>query len=323
MVAPAEDTPNSGQTSASWIWILPALLLLVLLLTGNRWPDARRSFYAAWDQGHIVAFALWTSMLLRRLASLTRLRLSYQLAAVLGFALLFGLMAEGLQMIGGNGPPSLVDMGRNLLGALTGWAFFSPALKQHPPAFRWLSRLVVASLILISVLPLVRALIDEFQARRKFPVQAAFDQPYELDRWSGSAHYKITRPTFAPRNPMLKIDLRTTRYSGVSLEHFPRDWRGYQRLTFRLYNPDVDPLDLVCRINDRRHNREGYHYRDRFNRRISIPPGWVEIDLSVEEIATSLAERRMELDDVLQVGIFAIDLPAPRTLYLDSLQLVP
>ena len=203
MVAPAEDTPNSGQTSASWIWILPALLLLVLLLTGNRWPDARRSFYAAWDQGHIVAFALWTSMLLRRLASLTRLRLSYQLAAVLGFALLFGLMAEGLQMIGGNGPPSLVDMGRNLLGALTGWAFFSPALKQHPPAFRWLSRLVVASLILISVLPLVRALIDEFQARRKFPVLAAFDQPYELDRWSGSAHYKITRPTFAHLNPIL------------------------------------------------------------------------------------------------------------------------
>jgi hypothetical protein len=305
------------------VWILPALLLLTLLLTGNRWSDAPRSFRAAWDQGHIIAFALWTAMLLRRFAGLTRLRLRYQLAAVLGFALFFGVVAEGLQTLGGNGPPSLLDMSRNLLGALTGWAFFSPGMKHRPPVYRWLSRLTVVALLCISILPLVRALFDDFQAQRAFPLLAAFDQPFELDRWSGSAHYEIVRPAFAPSNPMLKIDFKTTQYSGVALEHFSRDWRGYQGFSFRLFNPAKTALSVVCRINDSRHNREGYHYGDRFNRSLSIPPGWSHIRVPMEEIAGALEKRRMEMDDVLQVSIFTIDLPAPRTLYLDDMRLIP
>lgn len=300
-----------------------ALLLLTLLLTGNRWSNAPRSFGAAWDQGHIIAFTLWTAMLLRRFAALTRLRLRYQLAAVLGFALLFGIMAELLQTLGGNGPPSLLDMSRNLLGALTGWAFLSPGMKHRPPAYRRLSRLTVVALLFISILPLARSLFDDLQAQWSLPVLAAFDQPFELDRWSGSAHYEIIEPAFAPSNPMLKIDFKTTQYSGVALEHFSRDWRDYQGFAFTLYNPAKTPLTVVCRINDSRHNREGYHYEDRFNRRLNIPPGWVEIDLSLEEIANSLAKRRMEMDDVLQVSIFTIDLPAPRTLYLDDMRLIP
>lgn len=305
------------------MWILPALLLLTLLLTGNHWSDAPRSFGAAWDQGHIIAFTLWTAMLLRRFTGLIRLRLRYQLVAVLGFALIFGLVAEGLQTLGGNGPPSLLDMSRNLLGALTGWAFFSPGMKHRPPVYRWLSRLTVAALLCISILPLARSLTDDFLAQRAFPVLAAFDQPFELDRWSGSARYSVTRPAFAPRNPMLKIELQTTKYSGVSLRHFRRDWRRYHGFSFKLYNPDDLPLTLVCRINDSRHNRDGYRLRDRFNRRLTIPPGWSHIQVPMEEIAGALEKRRMDMDDVLQVGLFTIDLPAPRTLYLDDMRLIP
>jgi hypothetical protein len=327
LVDATEEAPQSptqpNRLPTGWVWILTALLLLILLLLGNRWSGAPRSFYAAWDQGHIIAFALWTAMLLRRFTGLTRLRLRYQLAAVLGFALIFGVVAEALQTLGGNGPPSLLDMSRNLLGALTGWAFFSPGMKHRPHVYRWLSRLTVVALLCISILPLARALFDDLQAQWTLPVLAAFDQPFELDRWSGSAHFEIVKPAFAPTNPMLKIDFKTTKYSGVALEHFSRDWRGYQGFSFKLYNPAKTPLAVVCRINDSRHNREGYHYEDRFNRRLSIPPGWVKIDLTLEEIASSLAKRRMEMDDVLQVGIFTIDLPAPRTLYLDDLRLIP
>ena len=329
MVAAREEISNHhhpaqrGRALPGWVWALPALLLLALLLTGNRWPDAPRSFYAAWDQGHIVAFALWTALFLRRYPHLTGKGLGYQLAAVLSFAWICGGIAECLQMLGGNGPPSMVDMGRNLLGALTGWAFFSSGPERCPPAIRQSSRWIVGALILVSLLPLARALLDEFQARHAFPVLAAFDQPFELDRWSGGAHYTITRPGFAPQNSMLKIDLQTTRYSGVALNHFPRDWRGYDSFAFSIYNPEATPLEVVCRINDRRHSREGHRYADRFNRGISLSPGLSHLRIPLEEIAAALEHRRMDLEDVLQVGIFTVDLPAPRTLYLNDMRLIP
>lgn len=314
---------QGGRARPGWVWTLPALLLLALLLTGNRWPDAPRSFYAAWDQGHIVAFALWTALLLQRYPGLAQRRLRAQLAAVLSFAWICGGIAECLQMLGGNGPPSLVDMGRNLLGALSGWAFFAPYPKQRPLSWHRPIRVTVILLILVSILPLARALFDEFQARRAFPVLASFDQPFELDRWSGGARYEITRPAFAPQDPMLKIDFQTTLYSGVALNHFPRDWRGFQSFAFSIYNPEDTALELVCRINDRRHSREGHRYGDRFNRGFSLSPGWSHIRIPMEEISAALEKRRMEIDDVLQVGIFTISLPAQRTLYLDDMYLVP
>jgi hypothetical protein len=306
-----------------WVWTLLALLLLVPLLAGNRWPYAPRSFYAAWDQGHILAFALWTALLLRRYPSLSQKATRLQLAVILSFALICGAAAEGLQTLGGNGPPSLVDMSRNLLGALTGWAFFSSGLVRRPPCLRRLARLSVVVLLLVSLLPLLRALADEIAGHRSFPVLAAFDQPFELDRWSGGARYRIANPSFDPGNPMLEILFLTDKYSGVALAHFPRDWRGFRYFAFRAYNPEATALEIVCRINDRRHNQEGYRYRDRFNRRLSLPPGWSQIRLSMEEIATAPADRRMDLDDLLQVGLFTISLPSPRTLYLDDVRLLP
>jgi hypothetical protein len=305
------------------ILYVPALLLVVPLLVGNRWPEAPRSFYAAWNQGHILFFALWTALLLRRYPNLVHRPLPAQLAVVLGFALIFGGLAEILQMLGGNGPPSLIDMSRNLLGALTGWTFFSTALTWRPPRYRWSGRVAVAGLIVISLLPLGRALLEEAAARYAFPLLAGFDQPFELDRWSGDARFQIAEPAFDPGNPMLEILFLTDHYSGVALKHFPRDWRGFSHFAFNTYNPEATPLDIVCRINDRRHNRDGYRYRDRFNRRLSLPPGWSQIRLSIDEIATALADRRMDLDDVLQVGIFTVSLTAPRTLYLDDVRLLP
>jgi hypothetical protein len=300
-----------------------ALLLLVPLLVGNRWHNAPRSYEAAWDQGHVLVFGLWTILLLRRYKGLLRRPLHIQLAIVLGFALIFGGIAELLQTLGGNGPPSPLDMSRNLLGALIGWVFFSPAIAHRPPRYRWAGRVVVAGLMLISLLPLARALVDEIAAYRSFPLLAGFDQPFELDRWSGSAAYKISRSPFAPDNPMLRIDLRTTHYSGVFLNHFPGNWHGYTSFAFSAFNPGQAPLEIICRINDRRHNRDGYHYWDRFNRRLILPPGWSHIRLSIEEIATSPANRRMDMDDILNVGFFTIALPDPRTLFLDNVRLLP
>jgi hypothetical protein len=293
------------------------------LLWGNRWPDAPRSFYAGWDQGHVLAFALWTALLLRRWWGLSRRGPVVQLAAGLAFALGFGLAAEGVQALGGNGPPSLLDMSRNLLGALAGWAFLAPGLKVWPSGCRWSARLTVGLLIAVSLLPLGRALVDEHRARRTFPLLAAFNTPFELDRWSGGANYAVTRPSFAPRDPMLAIEFLTDKYSGVFLNHFPRDWRGFTSFAFKAYNPDPTPLDVVCRINDRRHNREGHRHRDRFNRRLDLPPGWSQIRLSLEEIAAAPETRPMDLDDVLQVGLFTVALPDPRRLYLDEVRLIP
>ncbi|MDJ0781239.1 MAG: hypothetical protein QNJ22_04670 [Desulfosarcinaceae bacterium] len=322
--AAAAQPPHNRSGGLRWGWWgrFLALVLLVLLLAGNRWPYAPRSFYAAWDQGHILAFALWTALLIGHIPRLSQRSPLYQLTVALCFALIFGLATETLQALGGNGPPDLLDMGRNLIGALTGWAFFTSGLQACPPHHRRRVRLAVGLLIATSLLPLGRALVDEHQARRAFPVLAAFDGPFESDRWSGSARFDIVRPPFAPETPLLRIDFQTTHYSGVALDHFPGDWRGYEALEFRLYNPDTAPLILVCRINDKDHNLAGYRYDDRFNRQLTLPSGWSRIRLPIAQIAAAPQARTMRIEEILQVGLFTVALQTPRTAYLDRMRLV-
>ena len=71
---------------------------------------------------------------------------------------------------------------------------------------------------------------------------------------------------------MLEIHFLTDKYSWISLNHFPQNWRGYSNFAFDAYNPESTPLEVVCRINNRRHDREGHRYRDRFNRSLTLSP---------------------------------------------------
>jgi hypothetical protein len=91
----------------------------------------------------------------------------------------------------------------------------------------------------------------------------------------------------------------------------------YSALAFSIYNPDLKALSLTVSIRDREHFRRGGEYRDRFNRSFVMPPGWNDVIIPVADIENAPSGRRLELDRLKEVVIFAVELPAQRVIYLD------
>ena len=57
------------------------------------------------------------------------------------------------------------------------------------------------------------------------------------------------------------------------------------------------------------------------NRSFSILQGWQSISIPLDQVKTAPENRQMDLRQIQGVGIFAVRLPRPRTLYIDNVKL--
>jgi hypothetical protein len=301
--------------------IIPALIVgTVYLFLGGLDLHAARSLKHLWDLGHIGYFALLAWSLLR-LRVISALPLFHQWAGLLLLSLLLGALIELLQ--GGIDRTSdVADIVRDISGALLALAFH-PSLAQrggHQVA-RWM-RVAVAVVLLLNMVPLGRALIDEAIARAQFPLLSNFSTALELDRWDGDARQEIVRVDARSDARQMKIDLTTARYSGVGLEYFPGDWRGFRVLKLRLFQPQQKRLRITLRIHDVAHEAEGgFRNNDRFNRRFSLEPGWHDIAIPLSDVENSPQRRKMDMSRIIDVSLFVSALKQPRVLYLDEIAL--
>jgi hypothetical protein len=88
-----------------------------------------------------------------------------------------------------------------------------------------------------------------------------------------------------------------------------------------IFNPDAEPIRLVCKINDHLHDVSGYRYSDRFNRSIDVGSGWQRVRIALDDVRQSPRKREMDLGRITEFNLFAVSLPHPRTIYLDRLTL--
>ena len=87
------------------------------------------------------------------------------------------------------------------------------------------------------------------------------------------------------------------------------------------YNPDKNPLQIICRIHDLQHS-DGYEeYEDRYNRSFLLMSGWNQIEIDLDEVEESPSSRNMDMSRIFGVGLFVMSLPVPRILYLDEVRL--
>lgn len=295
------------------------LICAVLLFFGGADLVDTRSFRRAWDLGHIAAFAAWSLLLVRR-PRLAGMNWTQQALRIMSFTLVVGGAVEVIQGLFGR-YPGWDDLGRDFIGSLLVLGFLTPA-RLPLACWRRLTVQVAASgLLVLALMPLARALADEWAAWRAFPVLADFEAPFELDRWSGNAGLSIDGHIFVSGRQSLRIDLNTAKYSGAVLNYGPGDWRGWCWIAFSIFNPDAQPIRLVCKINDRRHDITGYRYADRFNRRIDISPGWHRVRIPLDDVRRAPADREMDLGRITEFNLFAVRLPHPRTIYMDRLSL--
>ena len=214
------------------------------------------------------------------------------------------------------------DLEIDILGGLFGIAFWVPARHQmRRLVLVGLQIAVIATAVALFYGP-VSTLWDMAQAARQFPVLGDFETRLEANRWSDGV---IVEGIARHRTHSLKVDIgidQTKKYHGTTLLRSFGDWRGYKTFAFSLFNPDDQPLTITVSIRDHEHFRRSGEYRDRFNRRFEMQPGWNDVAIPIADIQNAPAERKLELDDLSEVVIFTVDPPEPRQMYLDHMRLI-
>ena len=215
----------------------------------------------------------------------------------------------------------LMDVVRDVIGYLVALAFYAPGRKTLSKTGLKIFQTISLILVAMALLSLTAAIIDEITARNQFPVLSDFESRFEIDRWTGDADFSIDHKTYYHGKASLKVELNTSLYSGVGLKYFPGNWQNYEELQLSIFNPDKEPIQLTCRIHDRRHTRGIQRYEDRFNKKFSISSGWNRIRIPLNQIANAPLKRKMALNQIQGLGLFAIRLPKPRTIYIDDVRL--
>lgn len=285
-----------------------------LFLGGPDWASGPL-YRSIWNLGHIGLFALLTYALNpRQWLAGWRLWL-----AATGLVLLLGILIELLQS-GVDRQADWHDILRNLLGVwlILAWQpVFSR--KTGTDAFSWLPSAVTALLLLFELSTTGAVAARQWQVAHQLPVLYDFRQEAPSLLWSGNLS---PSPDHTARHPYsLKIELGTQTYSGVSLDNLPADWRGYGQLRLILFNPSQEQLHLTLRINDVAHDRSDNAYSDRFNTQLLLEPGSNTFTVSLDEVREAPASRAMDMANMRRLGLFAVRLPAPRTVYLSDLRL--
>ena len=88
--------------------------------------------------------------------------------------------------------------------------------------------------------------------------------------------------------------------------------------TVAVYSESDEPLKLTCRMHDKEHNNS---YTDRFNKTFRFDKGWNEISINLEDVINAPITRKMDITEMKNFALFAIDLQKRKTIYFDYLRL--
>ncbi|MBL7002788.1 MAG: VanZ family protein [Gammaproteobacteria bacterium] len=295
---------------------IASILILIasyFLFTGSFEVLQTRSAIALWDLGHVAYFAVLTALVIKhpKLQATFSLRRSVIFLIV---AFIVGLLIEWLQY-GTSRQPDLGDVAYDVLGTVIVLVFYRVPHRVEIKAG-------VVALLLISLWPLTKSLVDEFHASKNFPVLANFTSPYELSRWQ-SSNAKLQIQTGQSEHPeTLKIEFGVARFSGFGLKFFPKDWTDYKLLKLSIYNPNEQVQRVIIRLHDDKHEHVGeYKGTDRFRRVLHFKAGWNEIEIDLDDVKYAPKTRQMDMHRMANLKLFMFNNKEKITLYLDDVML--
>ncbi|WP_240339493.1 succinyl-CoA synthetase subunit beta [Marinobacter sp. BW6] len=290
------------------------LIAPFLFIGGPDWASGPL-LKSAWNLGHILLFALLT-LAVRPWRWLSGWRLWLGVTAVL---LAVGIGIELIQS-GQNRDVDGQDLLRNLIGS---WLIIAwrPMLMPRTRASACQGLIAATATLLLCFELGTTGIVAarQWQIHHQLPLLYDFSHQNPEPFWTGSPAVSANHSVNHPHS--LKIDLGTGTYSGVSLNNLPADWRGFERLTITLFNPSAEPLALTLRINDVAHDRSDHAYNDRYNTRLALGPGFNTFTRNLADIENAPNGRFMDMSQIRRMGLFAVRLPEPRTVYLSDLRL--
>lgn len=297
-----------------------ALLFLISpsFFIGGPDYDSSRSIKELWNLGHVLFFALFT-LWLYNIPFFQRLNVYLKIILSALLCIFIGTWVEIIQYFLPDRNFSLIDIALNFSGLTIVQLYFARSTTPSKRTRRTINSFILA-IVLVLVIPLVIACIDEYYARKDFPTLANFKRPFEINRWKNSDSMKIVKEIAGRSKHAAQIQFNTDRYSGVTLFHFPRDWRGWNKLVFIIYNPG-NPVVLHYRVHDKLHEHNR-NYQNRFNGITELKPGWNSIEIPLESIKNGPKLRLLDLSNVVGMGLFLMNQKEKITLYISNIRLL-
>lgn len=293
-----------------WLLLLTAIgcSLFFIGVGGGYWPAWARE---AWNLGHLPVFAGLAWIGWRWLPGKTSLM---RWLVGLGLALLLGIAVELLQVAVGGRDVSLGDVLLDLCGTWVGlWWVNHRRLWRHSRPLALLMALVTVCVLSLASVPLLRAAASAVVGHWFFPILLHPEMPAldeRMDTTGGG--------TLRWRREGIDLQFGPGSYSGFKLYDMPSDWRDYRQLRLSLQLDGSEPLTVVCRVHDVRHDQR---MTDRFNRRYVLSPGPIELAIDLADVAAAPHGRRMTMDDVLELGCFTASGQQGRRLLLREVRL--
>lgn len=297
--------------------IFLALLLLAFtpffFLSGPAWLAAH-SLGTFTDLAHVVFFALLTMLIHRRM----KLEDARQWLIVTGAVALISIAVELVQSQVGR-TPSLHDGLRNLTGV---WlvAFWV----RRPTMTVWMGRSLVGALVLVDFALVAIKITEQRRMIEQLPLLCGMESAWEVRRWQAVDSGVDQSGEFASEGSFsLRLELTALPYSGTALRQMPNDWSQFGQLSFDLYNPNKESLRITARISDVHHERgkNPWRFDDRFNKRLSVAPGWNTFTISLREVQEAPNDRLMDMKLIKELRLFAAGLEEPKVIYLDNFRL--
>ena len=264
-------------------------------------PPASRLNAAVHDFSHVVVFAL---------AGLAATRALWResggwpiaLGAVIVLGAGLGYATEFAQSrLGGTLSPG--DVGRDLLGALTGFAF--AAVLRGPARIAW-ALAGVAGLV-IGFVPLWQTWRDYGARDARFPV--LFDPAVAASHaWTGSVSGEPLRIALLPEawratDGTLAAELRLEGgdYQGLQFDEPTPDWRGHETWCIDLVNPGDQPLRVTLRAEDVAAPQES----ERFSADVTLAPRTRErVRLPLRELHPPAPGRALDRATIRRAFVF-------------------
>jgi hypothetical protein len=296
-----DNIHTKSKVSRALLFLVCAITLAAVIFLD--FPGGLRISDAIQNWAHAPAFAVLA------LGFLRAFRGRYWLAGAAAVAL--GIAVEIVQYFLDRDADPL-DVLQDTLGVVA-------ALALHAAWFRprsWLLRMTAAIAIAWAFVPLAYCAAAYWHRSQQFPVLVDFQSPLDLyflrrfdpplARVNLPAQFNEGPPAFTVFAPYGEHP-----WPGVVFEEPPADWSGYRTLAIDVANPNLQTLQMILTVHDRKYDGTP---ADRFDRVFTVPARQrFVLRTPIAELARAPRNRAMDLTAIWRMAIAQRrDMPNPQ-----------
>jgi len=313
------------MTNIRNLMYLAVFIMSLMLFSGNYTDGSSRVIQALWNTGHVVFFMCFNWILITQ-TRLSRYSLLKILLISIAVTTFFGAVIEVIQHYTGR-DMSYGDLVKDIVGGLAGFiiALYSvqDLKNKFVKSYKYYIQAFGVVLLGVIVWPVLKLVYDDYRMEVDFPEISSFESPIELSRWyfENIVEFKRSKVVTYQSEDSLYVKFGIAEYPKISLEHMITDWSKYAYLKFSVHNNQENMMNLQLKIIDRAHRTNNYVFNDRFNRELSLKPGWNHYTVPLSDIKNAPSNREMDMTSIIGLSFFIVEPDSQRSIYLNRIYL--